>query len=391
MAITPTPTGLPAPRRDATCTAPRCGNPTTDFVCPLCITQLRRDLWALAGHPGHRGGPIAPNAAEQRQQVDAHRGLVAELVVTMARQDDAPGGHTGSWMPDPDLEWERTDEPIASTALPYQPAAATMLAEIRGVLNMWVRVLLERRYGTELDALARDVAYRRSAGLGAHGPWRRGPELPDPEPAELAWWLGRHRQTVACDPDGGRLVAEVGALVPRAAAVVSPRRWEYLGPCLHWHCEAGPHQCQLCADEKPGEAEHLYAPAGADWVSCRPCGRSYDVAVRRRWLLQQAEDQLVTAEFAADALPRYLSPDLGRLLEPRRIRRWAEHGRITVHRPHPGETVLDTLGRQRPAPVRYKVADLIEQVSRDAERPGRRSAAVRDDAAGDATHLGQPV
>lgn len=375
MATTPSPATATTPGR--TCTAPRCGQPTTDFVCRSCLERLRKDLYELAGHPGHRPGVLAPTHAEQQRDIDAHSGLAEHLLVTMSRQ--AVVGDFLGHQPDPGLDPERGDEPIATTAMPYQPAAGRLLGEMRTTLHMWVWALLQRRHGPEISGLARDASYRQRAGHGAHGPWRAGPELPADTITELAWWLGRHRQTVACDPDGGRLVAEIGALVPRASAVVFPRRYEYLGPCLHWHCEAGPHQCQVCADEKPGEPEHLYAPAGADWVTCRPCGRSYDVAVRRRWLLEQAEDQLVTAEFAADALPRYLTPELGRLVEPRRIRRWAEHGRITVHRPHPGETVLDALGRSIPAPVRYKVADLLEQVSRDAARLPRRAAAAHRD------------
>lgn len=335
------------------CTAPGCGRPAPDaFVCTGCLEQLRRDCWAIAGHPAHRSGPIRPLDADAQHNLDAHSGLAEQLVVTMARQD-APGEHVGRGAPDPGLDPERADQPIASTALPFSPSAADMLAELRTVLNMWVRLLLDRR------------------GLP-------GAEHPGRDVAELAWWLGRHRQSVAADPAGGRLVAEVAALVPRVTRVVSPRQWEYLGPCLHWHCEAGPDRCQVCADQPAGPAEHLYCEAGSAFVRCGVCGRSYDTRARRAWLLEQAEDQLVTAEFAADALPRYLSPELRWLLEPRRIRRWGEHGQITVHRPHPGERVLDALGRSQRAPSRYKVRELLDMVQREAERSPRRAAADRD-------------
>lgn len=356
----------PTDQRTEQCTVARCGNPTPDFVCRHCLEQLRTDLWAIAGHPGRRADVTAVALGLATDADDLH-GLADQLLVTMSRQDvvqDPLGHHVA----EPDLEPERTDEPIATTALAYKPSAGDMHRELRTTLNMWVRVLLDRRYGTQLDGLARDGAYRRRVGRGVHGPWRAGPPMPSADIADMAWWLGRHREAVALDPDGGRLVAEVGALVPRAAAAVSPRQWEYMGPCLHWHCAEGPSRCQACAADEPPPAEHLYCVRGADWVSCRPCGRSYDVVERRRWLLEQAEDQLVTAEQAADALPRYLTPELGGLLRPRRIRHWGDNGLVTVHRPHPGERALDSLGRSVAAPVRYRVGDLLDAVRRDAER-----------------------
>jgi hypothetical protein len=70
---------------------------------------------------------------------------------------------------------------------------------------------------------------------------------------------------------------------------------------------------------------------------------------------------------------------LGRLLEPRRIRRWAEQGRLTVHRPHPGEALVDGLGRPRLDLARYRVADLLRVVADAAGQAGGRRVVAHGD------------
>jgi hypothetical protein len=348
MAHNPTLTATPI------CTVARCDHPSPGgFVCPICIDRLQRDLRAIAGQDGELG-------------------LADELVVTMARLDTPDDAHS---VREAGLEPLRTDQPIAETALPYRPAAGDVLRELHATLGTWVRHLVELRYGTALDGAAQDLAYRRAAGPGAHGPWRRpvGPVLPADDPAEMARWLVMYRQTIAADPAGGELVADVARVAVGAAAVVFPRDWEYMGSCGHCSCPAG--ACKVCQAAEFPAAEHLYVERGAVLVACPlpTCGRSWRVEDRREWLGQQVQAQLVTAELAAAALPRYLEPELvqrlaarGKRLTAQTIRAWGREGRLRRHTPHPWELQVDTMGRPVRAD-RYLVADVLSVLRQVAQ------------------------
>lgn len=321
------------------CTAPGCGEPSPDaFVGRSCLEQLHRDLRAIAGRPVPRAAAHAvalgldTNAADARRGIaaDSRRGLAEQLLVTMTRQDvvEDRGG-----VREPGLDPLPTDQPIAEVSLPYSPPAGDVLAELRVTLNMWVRLLIDRR------------------GLP-------GAEHPGSDVVELARWLDRHRESVAADQAGGQLVAEVAQLVGRAQRVVFPRSTDCMGPCLHWHCAAGPDGCPECARRDIPEQTYLYVERGAPSVTCPVCGRSYDTVERRRWLLEQVEGMFVSAEDGARVVQTYLDVRVS----PRRINDWGQHGRLMRYEPHPGERELDSLGRvKRPGrPVfRYKVADLL--------------------------------
>jgi hypothetical protein len=347
------------------CTVGRCDHPSPDgFVCTTCIDRLHRDLRAIAGRDGELG-------------------LADELVVTMARQD-APGpSHS---IREPGLEPLASDQPIAETALPYCPAAGDVLREMHGVLSTWVRHVVELRYGSALNGAVRDLAYRRAAVPAAlrdragavHGPWRRpvGPVLPADDPVELARWLALYRQTIAADPAGGELVDDVARVTARAATVVFPRDWEYMGSCGHCDCPTG--ACKVCQAPAHPPVEHLYVERGAAVVACPlpppVCGRSWRTDERRPWLFDQALDTLVTAELAESALPRYLEPELLRQLAARgkrltawQVRTWGREGRLVRHKPHPWEPELvDSMGRPVRA-HRYKVADVLQVLRQVAQ------------------------
>lgn len=356
MAQTPNPTA-----HGPLCTAPGCGEPSPDaFVGRSCLDQLHRDLRAIAGQPVRRASAPAvalgleTNAADSRrgQAADARRGLAEHLLITMTRQDvveDRVG------VREPGLNPLPTDQPIAEVALPYAQPAGDVLADMQVTLNMWVRVLIDRR------------------GLP-------GAEHPGADVVELALWLDRHRQSVAADQDGGQIVAEVGRLVGRAERVVFPRTEDCMGPCNHWHCETGPDGCVECRAREVPEPRYLYVERGAVTVTCPVCGRSYDTAERRRWLLEQAEALLMTAEDASWAVQAYL----GTRLSVRKIQDWGQHGRVARYVPHPGDRQLDRLGRPKPPGHRYKVSDLVAVLLAGQVAQGDHHRA-------DSTQPGEPV
>jgi LSD1 subclass zinc finger protein len=77
---------------------------------------------------------------------------------------------------------------------------------------------------------------------------------------------------------------------------------------------AGP--CDVCRHD-------LYAKPGAESVECRPCHLTYDMALRREWLLSSAEDRLERSTYIARALTAYGSP-----VTRKRIDRWHSDGQL---------------------------------------------------------------
>lgn len=90
-----------------------------------------------------------------------------------------------------------------------------------------------------------------------------------------------------------------------------PDRW-YAGPCGAVTM-TGP-----CPEE-------LYPPAGARIILCR-CGAVHDAAVRRAWLLAEADDQLAQGPWIAATLTA-----LGEPVKADAIRKWAERRQLLAH------------------------------------------------------------
>lgn len=318
-----------------TCGAPGCTHPATNaFICRVCADALKADLAAIPD-------------------------LIPELITTMARLDVAE--------PDPTRppagcdEHLDTDQPIATTTLPYRVDAAECIRALHNDLTTWTRHLIESRYGAELDELARDANYRRAwPGPGEpHGPWRRGPQLPDPDSVELARWLGRHLETIKADEAAGELVGDIARHVVRAKTVIYPDAVEYLGPCpctpLLCH-HSRPDRCE-CSRPTSLPPVDLYVSKGAVRVTCPRCGTTDMVAERREWLFAQATDQFATAADASRALVDYVRDVRAGLPErpftSAAIRGLAHRGRIRQIPAHPN----DPTGSPR-----YQVGELLELV-----------------------------
>lgn len=192
-------------------------------------------------------------------------------------------------------------------SLPFNPEASEIGWVLRNTIATWCRLIGEER----------------------------GKALPEDHPAAVARWLLNHVTWLRHHKAGAEAVEEITSVIGQVWRVVDrpAGRW-FAGPC-------------------DGCERDLYAKDGADSVHCRDCDLVYDVGARREWLLEQANDRLVTAAELARAVS-WLGTEP---LTADRIRKWAERKRIvakghTYHR-----------GNQIPT---YLVRDAIELMAQDA-------------------------
>lgn len=214
--------------------------------------------------------------------------LADELEVTLTRQARLGGGDGG--------------RKNAETPLVFHYAASETSYVLRNTLVGWVREL-------------------STDGLGI----ACGDTV-----ADMARWLLARVSTLAQHAAGGEAVEEICSAVRDVERVIdrSPERW-YAGPC----------DCGM----------HLYVRPGVQTFTCRDCGERYDVAQRREWLLDAAEDTLGHAALVSQALTALAHP-----VTPERIRKWAERGQIVAHS-------VDAHGR-----ALYQVGEVIELLTRAA-------------------------
>ncbi|WP_285647604.1 hypothetical protein [Lentzea sp. NBRC 102530] len=128
------------------------------------------------------------------------------------------------------------------------------------------------------------------------------PYQPGPA-ARAARWLLAHLDLAHQALDAGELVDELSFIAGRTQHVIdrSPARW-YVGPC------------DLCSTSMyaPPDAEHVLCP-NPDCVTTTQLAdqavrTSYDVRKRREWLLDAAQDYMVTAAEASRAVPMLAPP-----------------------------------------------------------------------------------
>lgn len=372
----------------AICAAARCGRPVDDaFLCQGCVDQLRVHLAKLAGDPG-RATLVDPGPDYARDRVlpAPDRGLLADLELTMARQDraDPDTARPAEQLDEPDRE--QTDRPIATQPLPLRPGAAAALGTARNLLSTWVRDLIHTRYGSDIDALRRTREYRtgrfvprvvgHADALGpAHGPFKPGPRFPGDHPAEMAEWLGLHVASIAQDEGAGEIADGCARLVDTAQRIVAPPPLSYLGWCEH---------CARVEDV----AVDLYVPNDAEAGECPRCRTSFDVAERRRERLDAAADRWVSAHLATQALQawvrdvRTVRDDDGNIIgDPKpltvaAIEGLESRGRLACWRPTDAELAA-ARAQDRPRPVRrYLLGEIMQRVEEqqaEAEARHRRN------------------
>lgn len=128
-----------------------------------------------------------------------------------------------------------------------------------------------------------------------HVAQRRDIPAPQLHPPVLAEFLIRYLGEIQDDTRAGDIADEIGyCVIVARRAVDKPLQHRYVGPC------------DKCGAD-------LYAHPHSKVVACPntpECDAEYNVEDRREWLLQKAEDQLLTAAELSRALPNLLQQPL---------------------------------------------------------------------------------
>lgn len=305
---------------------------------PLIRSRVRRTVPKV--DPVTRSCPVNPltgGPVYELEQLDAgqfgrspvmpwelEHGLAADVDVTLARQGVIgrdSGAHTTG------------DKPV-----PYHDRAGQVRREAHVRLTGWVHAVHDGRE-----------------------PWPGN----DLAPASR-WLLARiarivvHPEAARCEADVWRSVRDLRGVVDRPAD-----RW-YAGPC-DGTVDDGPCVEEISVLDNAGRTvrswrpTELFAVPESTYVRCRRCGSTYDVAERRRWLLDAVQDQLAHAELIGRA-----APTLGVEITPEAVRGYAHRKRIVAH---------GTDLRGRPL---YRIGDVID-VARDvlAKRAERSEGAAK--------------
>lgn len=117
-------------------------------------------------------------------------------------------------------------------------------------------------------------------------------------------------------------------------------------------------KCSVGDDDVHCKSE-LYAVAGAKTIACPGCGFEHDVAYRREVLLKEAEQTLVTATEAAQALMSWTDYDGTETKLVDRIGKWRDRDKLEVR------DVTSLNGRDRHL---YLLGDIIDLLTKAARR-----------------------
>lgn len=277
------------PADHALCTVPDCGRPSPDglAVCGACWGRLEVVLGDMTA-------------------------LDADLeAARYGQQTFSRGGRGDDYVP----RWS--------------DRARAAQHDLRNALTTWVRAVHGERPD---EAGPRCVTCWHPSCLRV-----TASRMPADTATGCSLWLLSHGPAVRRHEAGGELVDELLDSYARGMRAIDrpAERW-YAGPCDGLdgqHCGAD-----------------LYARVGARIVACRSCEAEYDVAERREWLLDIAEDELLTAAEMSRALPVLA----GREVTSSMIRGYAARGRLLRRSVAPeGADVTD--GR-----ALYRVGDVID-------------------------------
>lgn len=252
-----------------------CTAPAELYLCPRCVTELRETLLSLVRGPQAAGRPTD--------------GLLDALNDVVIRQTcmGGGGGHRkrGDEMPDPfepHTENSAAKEDGRWTKLAKQGQASELLNEVQGKLGTIVRDMLETRKVSVL------VAFQAIDNKDFIGPllpgWRRVPGDWRPTLPDIARWLARHVQALACDEGAGVWKRDIDGLVRRIKQVIDrPPAPRFCG------------QCDKKIDQKICGLM-LYARRDAIEVTCSQCHTTHNIeALYNRWL-NSIDYQIATRE-----------------------------------------------------------------------------------------------
>jgi ribosomal protein L37AE/L43A len=296
-------------------------------VCPIC------------GKPIHDNAYICGTCGQTLTKALHHiADLHAELDVTLTRQARI-GSTNGAPPPPPEVDPDPQPKNVilwgvAVQPLPFHLGASKVAHDVANTISTWARVILEERR-MELPPIPEppigpmcnptECKHESCTVIRWH--------VKDSETVHAArfiaahvWWL-RHR------PEAPEAYSDLVAIASQLERIIdNPPMLKYAGPC------------NVCRKD-------LYVREGAGVVECRLCDMTYDMAGRREWLLEAAEDRLERAAHIAQAVT-----DLGSPITAHRIRMWAQRGRLLPH-------ATDGLGR----PL-YRIGDVTELLNTDATK-----------------------
>jgi hypothetical protein len=163
----------------------------------------------------------------------------------------------------------------AETPLPWNERASEALAHLHSVLASWV-FTVSGYHGIAVDIIT--------------------------TPVESAEWLLRFHNLLRTTDIAGQAHEEIREAIRQAEwAIDRPAERQYAGPC------------------DPECGGQVFGKPDSNIARCDTCELTYDLDERRAFLLQAAEDYLVTAAEASKALPAFL----GRPVNVKTIRNWA--------------------------------------------------------------------
>lgn len=285
---------------------------------------------------GHCRAPTADGAQlctrctyELAKALRSVPGLLEDLMVSLTRQDrlTGGGGHRGAHDAAP---LPRLDIPDA-------------VHELGNALTTWARVVAE---GHRMRV---DVRGPALAAWTAKLPRRVDPariKLGPLTSLELAaCWLAEHVQLIRAHPAARQAHSEITGAITKARSKVDRRApLAYRGQC--WECDA-----------------ELRAAPRAAIVTCPSCGERHNGPKLRAWLLDQAEDHLVTAAELSAALTALSEKSVA----VGTIHSWRSRGQLAPHAwLHQARFVVPRPLHTRDRPL-YRVGDarpLVKQLAK---------------------------
>ncbi len=233
--------------------------------------------------------------------------LLVELEVTRTRQDRIG---------------ETSVRPSSGTLLPWKEHASEAYWVLASTVLVWIRLVVERIGHDPIDPVGDD-------------------------PASWSGWLVRHINGLRLLTMAGECADEVGNAIDLAShAIDRPPTLVYVGPCG----ARAPDDSECVVD--------LYAPSGADEVTCPVCSATHDMDERRIFLLGKARDRLAPIP----TISRALSTWMERQVTQAALRGYVHRGRLV-------RKGVDRRGQDL-----YRVgdaADVVVDVWRTQVIPGR--------------------
>lgn len=288
-----------------------CSAPTTLWLCPRCVQELRAQLVSLA-HGPEVNGRVTAGLLED----------LGDVVLKMTKLGDG-GGHRkkGDEMPIPYIpdatkrvRNKETGEMVDTTVLSLQGNASRLMAQARNTLTTQVRGLCESR-GVDVMRAFRVVPADMVGPLMPG--WRRVADW-SPSMPEMADWLALHAHAMACDENAGIWRREIESLVRSIRRVIDkPVRYELLGLCITQ--VNGRKTCDTA----------LRAPEDAIEVRCPKCRTVRRCDTVRAQGQSDARRAYITWDQVLET--NRLQPD-GWRVDERKLRDWRATGVIKIHR-----------------------------------------------------------